>query len=131
MATATQKLLIQSVAAETNLGGWAHEIIEKQIDSGELKVERKRDVRAWVAEQRAAGRDHLFNGPAPIKKKDDKPTVNPFHPSTYNITEAGRLVKVSPDLAASLAAKVGPGAFIGMTLEQATRAAAAKKALKD
>jgi len=62
MATAVQKEIIKTVAAEENLGGWTFDMIESLIDAGTLKVERKRDFRAWTHEQRALGRTHLFNG---------------------------------------------------------------------
>lgn len=106
--------------------------IQAEFDAGKFQASEKgtgRAVRKYLEKNHG---DWVTTKPA------DKPAgdngggkVNPFHPASFNFSEQMRLAKVSPELAANLAASVGPGAALGMTIEQARKAAAAKKAMAD
>jgi hypothetical protein len=130
MATRQQEEFAREAMDREGAGGWAFDAIVTGIDAGTIKADSKKDVRLWLQEQRALGRTHLFASPPKEKEKGDG--VNPFHPSTWSVTGQGAKARVGDgSLAASLAAQVGPGAFLGMTLKQAQAAAAKKTALKD
>ncbi len=124
--TAEQQKWAEKVSARQNCKEFAKQEILKDIDEGRLVANSKDDIKMHVAAWRASGKDHYFAGPP----REKEPRENPFHPATFNISEQGRLHKVNASLAASKAAQVGPGAFLGMTIEQARRAAAAKASLK-